>query len=280
MSEGPHLTLVAHLVELRRRVLRSLVALLLATCLSFGLLYDVMKQVVQAPLGALDPDTTNVLARYNPVMTWLRPHVARAGAPVALRLHAMTAAEPFLVKFKLSLLCGLILSAPFILYQGWAFVGAGLIERERRAVRRWVPLSLLLFLVGVAFAYFVALPVALCFLLSVDPEIEPLLMVGPYVSMVAVTVALFGLAFQMPLAARVLAGLGSVSVAALKRGRPYAIVLMFVVGALLTPPDPFTQCLLAAPLVGLYELGILLAGAASKSATASRGQADQPAGKV
>jgi len=264
VSEGPRMTLAEHLSELRLRLLRALLALLVTTALSFGLLYGVMKEVVQAPLEALNPNTTNALARYNPVVRLLRPYVAPEAEPTAVRLHAMTAAEPFLVKFKLSLLAGLILGAPVILYQVWAFVGAGLTRSERRAILRWLPLSVVLFLAGAGFAYFGALPVALCFLLSVDPEIQPVLMVGPYVSMMVAVVALFGAAFQMPLVAKALASLGVVSVEVLRRGRPYAIVLMFVIGALLTPPEPFTQCLLAVPLIGLYELGILLARGGAK----------------
>jgi len=200
--------LTEHLRELRSRIIRSIVAVLVCTFLSFGLLYEVMKQVLVAPLDALDPDTKNVFARYNPVVRRLRPFLTREGQTEPLRLHAMRVTEVFVVKFKIALLTGFILSAPYVFYQAWAFVGAGLLERERRAILRYLPLSLGLFLAGLAFAYFVAVPVALLYLVSVDPEIKMVLMYGPYFGLMVVMLGMFGLAFQMPLVAMVLATLG------------------------------------------------------------------------
>ena len=264
MAEDARMTLIEHLTELRARVIRSLAAVVLCAVLSFALFYDVMKEIIRAPLDSLDPNTTNTFAVYNPVMERLRPYLAEKVLDQPVGLHAMTAMEVFIVKFKLAVLGGLILSAPFVLYQVWAFIGAGLTERERRGSLRYLPLSLILFLAGVAFAYFLAIPIALLFLLSVDPDVKPVLMYGPYFTLIATTVGLFGLAFQMPLVAMALARLGIVPARALAEKRRYAIVLMFVVGAILTPPEPFSQCLLALPLVGLYEFGILLAKAAER----------------
>ena len=262
MADSLHMTLIEHIAELRTRLIRAVVAVIICSFISFGLFYDVAKGIIRAPLDALDPNTTNIFARYNPVVGKLRPYLTRAGGPQVVNLHAMTVTEVFLIKFKLAFLCGLILSAPFVCYQAWAFIGAGLTAVERRKVWRYVPFSLALFFAGMMFAYFVAVPIALLFLLSVDTQIIPTLMYGPYFSLIVITVALFGAAFQMPLVAMALARLGIVSARTLADKRRYAIVLMFVIGALLTPPEPFSQCLLALPLIALYELGILLAKAA------------------
>ena len=270
MSHDSHMTIVEHLMELRRRLIWSVVVVALCTLLSFWFLYDVSRDVLRAPLDALDPDTTNVIARYNPVVGPLRPYLAQEGVPKHVDLHGTTLAEPFTVKFKLALLCGALLSAPFLLYQAWAFLRAGLTRRERKTLSTYFPLSLALFIAGVAFAYFVAVPVAALFLLSVDPEIIPILTYAAYFRLVALTVGLFGVGFQLPLVAMALARLEIVSARTMARNRGVAIVLMFAIGAILTPPEPLSQCLLALPLIGLFELGILLAKTAeSKMATAA-----------
>ncbi len=264
MADGTYMTLIEHLGELRRRIIWSLLAIAACTVLGLGPLYGVMKDVITGPLNTLDPHTTNVFARYNPVVAMLRPYLTQGSGPQQVSLHNMTVMEVFTVKFKLALLCGVLLSAPFTLHQGWAFVSAGLTKRERRGILRYLPLSVALFAGGVVFAYFLAIPVALLFLLSVDPDVTPVLMYGPYFSFIAITLVAFGVAFQMPLVALVLARLGIVPARTLARNRRYAIVLMFVLAAILTPPDPFSQVLLALPLIGLYELGVLLAKAVER----------------
>lgn len=264
MTEDSRMTLLGHLGELRGRVIRSLIALVLCTFVSFGFFYDIAKQLLVGPLEGLNPETTNVFARYNPIVNRLRPYLVKGEGPGVVRLHAMTAMETFTVKFKLALVAGFVLSAPYLIYQMWAFIASGLLERERRTVYRYLPLSVALFLAGMAFAYFIAIPAALLFLLSVDPGITPVLMVGPYFSLVVTTVGVFGIAFQMPLVAMALARIGIVPARAMARYRRYAIVLIFLLAAILTPPEPFTQCLLALPLVALYELGVVLARVAER----------------
>lgn len=273
MSSGRQMTLIEHLAELRSRLIRSMIALALCTFVSFGLFYDVMKDIIGGPLDALDPNTANVFARFSPVVDRLRPYIVKEQVTVNVDLHAITLMEVFTVKFKVAILCGIILSCPYVLYQAWAFIGAGLTRRERRAMWRYLPLSVILFLLGVLFAYFVAIPIAVLFLLTVDPAIKRVLTYGPYFSTVLRVVVAFGAAFQLPLVAMALASLEIVSAEAMAKGRRYAIVLMFVVGALLTPPEPFSQCLLAAPLILLYEFGLLLAR------VAERGKARDAAGQ-
>ena len=261
MSAESQMTLIEHLRELRSRIIRALVVLLVMTFLCFGLFHEVTKRILWAPLEALDPDTSNVFAEYNPVVARLRPFLAGEGTPRRVDLHALTVTEKFTVKFKLALLSGFILAAPYLLFQMWAFIRSALTQRERKSVTRYFPLSVLLFFAGVAFAYFVALPIAMLFLLSVDPEVKPMLAYTPYFRLLVITIVAAGLAFQLPLVTLALASLGIVPARTLARNRGYAIVLMFVVGAILTPPEPISQCLLALPLICLFELGIVLAKA-------------------
>ena len=249
----------AHLDELRRRIIRAAVVVLIVTFASYGLLYDTLKPILSGPLEALNPDSTNPFARYNPVVRHLRATFSAEGVPQKLDLHAQNLTEVFMVKFKIALLAGAVISAPYVLYQAWAFIGTGLLPRERRVVRRCVPLSVVLFLTGVAFGYFIAVPAAVLFLVSVDPQIKYVLMYGQYFGTVVRLLLLFGVAFQMPLVAMILTRTGLMTAKDLAAKRRYAIVLIFAASALLTPPDPFSQCLLAIPMIALYELGVQLA---------------------
>jgi len=266
MSDSPQMTLIEHLRELRSRVIRSVVVLLAMTFLCFGLFHDVTKRILWAPLEALNPGTSNAFAKYNPVVARLRPFLAKEGTPKQVGLHASTITEKFTVKFKMALLAGFILAAPYVLFQMWAFIRSGLTQRERKSVTKYIPLSVFLFFAGVAFAYFVALPIATLFLLSVDPEVEPMLLYTPYFRLLVITITAAGLAFQLPLVTLALASLGIIPARTLARNRGYAIVLMFVIGAIMTPPEPISQCLLAVPLICLFELGIILAKAAERRA--------------
>lgn len=258
--------LTAHLAELRARAIKALLVIGLLTALGFTFGYPLMKAVVTAPLDALDPETANPLARFNPLVARLRPLLTAEGTPRRVDLHAMTVMEVFIVKLKLSLLAGIVLGAPWALYQMWAFIEAGLTRGERRVVLCYLPFSIALFLGGVLFAYLAAVPAGLLFLLSVDVHVKPLLMYGPYFNLVVTSMVVFGAAFQVPLVIMALARLGIVSGQALAAKRRHAVVAMFVIAAILTPPDPFTQCLLAAPLVLLFEVGVFLARRAERRA--------------
>jgi len=265
MAENPIMTLLEHLEELRRRLIRAGIAFVVALMLCFYFAYEPMKYFLVAPLEALNPATTNVLAKYNPLLKRLRPYLTENGKTEPARLYATTMMEKFMVRFNMSMLGGLVVSAPFIFYQGWAFVGAGLLQREKRVFLRYLPLSLVLFVAGVLFAYFVALPVAVIYLLSLDPDIGLLLGFGKYIKMVVWILASFGLVFQLPLVMMALARLGIVAGRTFAHYRRHAIVAIFIVGALLAPsPEPFSQCLLAIPMVALFELGIFLARLSEK----------------
>ena len=116
MSDGSQMTLIEHLAELRKRLIRSIVAILLFTLLAFALLYEPAKLVLKAPLDALNPETNNVVARYNILMQRLRPYIVRGELPERIQLHQSTLIETFSVKFKLAVVCACILAAPYVLY--------------------------------------------------------------------------------------------------------------------------------------------------------------------
>jgi sec-independent protein translocase protein TatC len=261
MATESAMTLLDHLAELRTRIIKSLVAFFACTMLVFAFWYQPIKQVLVGPLDALDPNSANPVVRFNPVVKLLRPYLTQdEGAPGAPVLHAMTIFETMMVKFKIAMLGGLILSGPIFLYQMWAFIGTGLLQRERHVVLKYFPFSLVLMILGILFGYFVAVPIAVIYLAGVDPDVKLVLMYGSYFGTIVVMLAMFGLAFQLPLVTMALARLGIIPVKSLLRSRRYAIVIIFVIAAIITPsPEPFSQCLLAVPMIGLYELGLRLA---------------------
>jgi sec-independent protein translocase protein TatC len=267
MPDDKPMTLLAHLDELRQRLMRSLAVLLLCVMLAFSFGYETLRDVFRAPLDSLDPNTANAFAAFNPVVKWTRPMLEGGKIPLPVKLHALTVMETFIVKFKMSLVAALVVAAPYILYQLWAFVSAGLLDPERRLFRKYLPLSIVLFLAGVAFAYFLAVPLALLYLLGVDPDVELMLSYNAYFSLVLWMVAILGAAFELPLIVLTLVKIGLVTSATLMRTRRYAIVVIFVLAAVITPtPDAFNLCMVAIPMACLYEVGLWLARLSEKDA--------------
>lgn len=171
----------------------------------------------------------------------------------------------FIVRIWLALACGVILSLPFIFYQVWAFVAPGLLAKERRYIGLMSLFSTIFFLCGAGFSYLIILPYGLRFLLGLGtPQIEPQLDVGKYIGFVAKIILAFGAVFQLPIFSYFLTRLGIVSPQFLRQKRKYAIVLIFILAAFLTPPDVFTQVAMALPLLFLYELSILVSVLVSK----------------
>ncbi len=160
------------------------------------------------------------------------------------------------------LLFGLILASPVVLWQVWAFVAAGLYQHERHVVMRMVPFALLLLTAGVGFGYFVMVPLALYFLVELMnwTQVEPLFSVSEYFSMLLTLTAALGLVFQLPLLMLALQKVGLVTHAAMRKNWRMVVLGIFVVAAVLTPPDPFTQSIMAGPMVLLYFLGLWLTG--------------------
>ncbi len=168
--------------------------------------------------------------------------------------------EAFFTYFKAALLTGLVFSAPFILYQIWAFVSPGLYEREKRYVYPYILVSSFFFALGALFCYFIVFPTVFRFFLSfASPEIRPLPSIREYLTFTIKLILAFGLLFQWPALIFFLARMGVVSGSFLSHNRKYAILLIFVAAAVLTPPDLVSQILLAGPLLAMYEGSIWIA---------------------
>jgi sec-independent protein translocase protein TatC len=180
------------------------------------------------------------------------------GIPVD-HLYFNAPTEAFMIRLKLSFILGFLVAFPYILFRVWSFVSPGLFSRERRFVFPLVFSSTALFYVGVVFAYWVLLPIVLGFLVRFGTEIlMPLLSVGKYFGFVARLCFAFGVVFQLPLVIVFLTSIGAISAKALMRKWRWAILVIFVAAAILTPPDPASQLLMALPLVALFLISVLL----------------------
>lgn len=218
-------TFIEHLEELRARIIKSLI-FIVATSVVLYAFTDVILRFVVRPVG---------------------------------KVVFISPAEAFITSIKLALFGGLFLSSPYVLYQVWAFISAGLGKRERRNASLFGIFSFILFLVGCLFGYFVIVPIGMKFLLGFATDfVIQMISVEKYVSFVAILSLTFGIVFQLPLAALFLTKIGIVTPQFLSKNRKYAIVIIFIVAAIFTPPDVITQCLMAVPLLVLYELGIFL----------------------
>lgn len=226
-----------HLEELRRRLFKALLASIAGLILVF-IRHEQVLAIVTAP--------------YRETMEGL----GRSPA-----LNAFSVQGPFFVSVKVSFIVGLILTAPIWIYQVWAFIAAGLYKAERKIIYRFVPFCVLLFLGGVFFGYQVLVPIGLAYLLTfADPAvIQNTVGVSEYLSLFTLLTAVLGIAFQLPVVMVGVARAGLLTPRQFQEKRKWMILGLFVLAALITPPDPITQILLASPLVLLYELGIVMA---------------------
>lgn len=239
--------LTSHLEELRKRLLVSIVAVGIALAVTFNQSHFIL-QLVQAPLNM-----TYVFER-------VPPYVQAKTRPEPLTLYFHTPTEPFWTHLKLAFFAALFLATPVILFEVWRFIAPGLLPGERRWALPFVSLSTLFFALGLAFCYKVVLPFALNFLVSFDENLKPILTVGEYVDFCVKFLLAFGLIFELPLAITLLARMGLTTPQFLARNRKFAVLLAFIVAAILTPtPDIFNQVLMAGPLLLLYEIGIISA---------------------
>jgi sec-independent protein translocase protein TatC len=178
-------------------------------------------------------------------------------------LISLAPLETMTIYFMVCVIAGLVIASPWVFYQAWAFVGAGLYRHERHYVKKFLPMSLGLFLTGVFLCFFGVLPITLSFLLEFNVwlGIEPSLRLTDWMSFASILPLVFGLCFQTPLIMLFLERIGVLTVDDFKKKRKIAILVIVIAGAVLTPgQDPFSQCLLAIPMIILYELGILLIG--------------------
>ena len=176
-------------------------------------------------------------------------------------LKSIAVTESFLAHFKVALLTAALISAPWMLYQLWMFVGAGLYDRERAVILKIFPFSIVMFAAGMSFGFFVLVPVGLDFLLSyADPGvIESSITVGSYLSLLFVLLFVMGFVFQIPLVMTVTASVGLIRPQTFRKRRKAFILVAFLLAAMFTPPEYTTQILVAIPMVVLYEIGVLLA---------------------
>jgi sec-independent protein translocase protein TatC len=224
---------IAHLVELRTRLLHAVVAVLLVFICLFPWASDLYT---------------------------LLAHPLLAKLPKGGQMIATDVTTPFFVPLKVAMMAAFLIALPYILYQIWRFVAPGLYAHEKRLVWPLIIASTILFFCGMAFAYFVVFPVVFGFITASAPQgVAVMTDIDKYLSFVLTMFMAFGITFQVPVAVVLLVRMGFVTVEKLREARPYAVVGAFVIGALFTPPDVVSQFMLAMPLWLLYEAGIVIA---------------------
>ena len=230
---------ISHLVELRQRLIRALLSIVLV----FLCMVPWAREIYTLLAGPM-----------------------LASMPHGGQMIATDVAGAFFVPMKVTLMASFLVSLPHVLYQAWAFVAPGLYAHERKLVLPLVCASVVLFFVGMAFAFFVVFPTVFKFVNHFAPEgVAVMTDIDKYLSFVMSTFLAFGLTFEVPVVVIVLVKSGIVSVGKLRDIRPYVVVGAFVIGAIFTPPDVLSQFMLAVPLWLLYELGIVVAAMMEKA---------------
>ncbi len=224
---------LSHLIELRERLLKAVAAILivLVVLVPFA---DRLYHLIAEPL----------LQRL--------PHGSQ--------MIAIEVASPFVTPIKLAFVCALFLAMPVVLYQLWRFVAPGLYRHEKRLAIPMLATSVVMFYLGCAFAYFLVLPRVFSFLIAVTPAgVAMMTDINRYLSFVLTLFVAFGLSFEVPVVVMLLAAMGWITPEQLSKHRRYVILIVFVLAAIITPPDAFSMLMLAIPMCLLYELGVLAA---------------------
>jgi sec-independent protein translocase protein TatC len=229
----PTESFISHLIELRNRLLKSVIWFLI----TFFCLFPFAKKIY------------SILA--SPLLAKL---------PSGSHMIATAVTTPFFVPMKVAMMAAFIISLPITLYQLWAFVAPGLYTNEKKLMLPVIVAACFLFIIGMTFAYFAVFPVVFGFMVSSAPDgVAVMTDIGQYLDFVISLFLAFGLAFEVPIAVVLAVRFGWITVAQLKEARGYVIVGAFVVGAIFTPPDVVSQFMLAVPLWLLFELGLLVA---------------------
>lgn len=230
-SEDKNQPLIEHLIELRSRILNSIISIILVFLPLFYFANDLYAYISE-PLRVFLPENSSMIAT--------------------------EVASPFLTPFKLSLVLALFVAMPFVLHQVWGFIAPALYKKEKRFALPVLLSSIILFYVGIAFAFFIVFPLVFGFFTSAAPDgITIMTDINRYLDFVLKLFFAFGIAFEIPIATLLLIWSGATSAENLKRKRPYVVIGCFIIGMLLTPPDIISQILLAIPMWILFELGIL-----------------------
>lgn len=247
-TETAEQTFLAHLIELRDRLMRVVLSVLIIFLALFSFANDLYNYLAE-PLLRHMPEGTSMIAT--------------------------EVASPFLTPFKLTLVVSLFLSMPVVLYQVWGFIAPGLYKNERRLAFPMLASSTLLFYGGMAFAYYVVFPLVFGFFASAAPSgVTVMTDISKYLDFVLKMFFAFGVAFEVPIATILLVKMGFMTADELAKKRPYIIVGAFVIGMLLTPPDIISQTLLAIPMWLLFEIGVIFARIISKRETENDEQGD------
>ena len=245
LAEG---TLISHLLELRTRLLHIVVAVTIAF-VPLAFMSNQLFTLVAQPLIEKLPEGTSIIAT--------------------------SVVAPFMTPLKLSLIAAIFVAMPYILYQAWAFVAPGLYRHEKRFALPLFVSSVVLFYVGVAFAYYVVFPLMFSFLTATAPTgVRMMTDMANYLDFTLLLFFAFGIAFEMPVATVLLVATGLVKVESLRKNRGYVLLGIFVVAAFLTPPDAISQTFMAVPMYILYELGIVLSQLLTRRRAADRAAAD------
>ena len=220
------MSIIAHLTELRKRLIRSLIAIGVGSCIAYYFIEDIM-HLLTGPAG---------------------------------KLYYMQPAEAFFTYIKVAIFVGFLIALPIVLYQIWRFVLPALIGMERYLLSVIVPVSLILFIAGIAFSFFFVLPAAVKFLVGFSTqELQPMFSIKQYFDFVIAFLLPFGFIFELPLAIVLLAKVGIVSSKFLAKQQRIVIFLTFVIGAVISPtPDIFSQCMIAIPMILLYEISYII----------------------
>ncbi|MEZ0323218.1 MAG: twin-arginine translocase subunit TatC [Hydrogenothermaceae bacterium] len=234
-NQLPEAPLTEHLAELRTRLIRIIIALIIGTMIAFTKA-SVIFEILKYPLLKANP---------------------------TIKLYFLSPTEPFFTALKISFLAGFILVSPYVFYQIWKFIEPALYEHEKKLAIPFVFFTTLFFSIGVLFSFYFVLPVAIGFFINfgnIQLGAEAIFSVKEYISFILRMLFAFGITFELPVILSLLARLGLVTPEFLIKVRPYFIVLAFIVAAILTPtPDVFSQLMLAIPLLLFYELSIIMA---------------------
>ncbi|SFT83149.1 twin-arginine translocase subunit TatC [Halomonas saccharevitans] len=242
--------LIEHLIELRSRLMRAVVAILVIFLGLYAFANDIYSFVAQ-PLMALLPEGSQMIAT--------------------------EVASPFLAPFKLTLVVAVFAAIPYVLHQAWAFVAPGLYDNEKALALPILASSIALFYGGAAFAYYVVFPLLFQFFTQTGPEnVAVMTDINQYLNFVLKLFFAFGVAFEIPIATFLLILSGATTVESLSKKRPYVVLGCFVIGMLLTPPDVVSQSLLAVPMYLLYEVGLLFGRLVRRKREKETGAEDEP----
>jgi sec-independent protein translocase protein TatC len=255
-DSGKEMTFWDHLTELRKRLIRIVLAWIIMTVVAFSYSRFIFDEILLAP-----KDTSFITYRWLCKLGELIHVDSLCLPPMSLTIINLNLSGQFMTDMTVSMFSGLILAFPIIVFQVWQFVMPALYITERRYARVAVFVMSLLFIIGILFSYFLMVPWTLNFLgtYQVSSMVANQISLSSYISTVTTTIFSVGVIFELPVVVYVLSKIGIVTPAFLKKNRKYAFVIILILAAIITPPDVFSQIMVTVPLYSLYEISILVA---------------------